>query len=211
MEKPGTTQGNPLNTTDIYKTLFTFMNDVLFQFRLSSNETGENKITQDIEISLNEKTRIDDTFFAFQNQHGEGNVSTDIGAYLRHNRYFFCWIEAKRLPTPPEKDRDEREYVFVNKRKFNGNGSIQRFKENKHADKLPFSIMIGYIQDGNSADCWLKKINEWIAELVNANTALWHKEDCLNKYESNKCDRFLSLHKRKDGTTITLHHYWIKL
>jgi hypothetical protein len=54
-------------------------------------------------------------------------------------------------------------------------------------------------------------MNEWIAELVNANTALWHKEDCLNKYDSNKCDRFLSLHKRKDGTTITLHHYWIKL
>ncbi|MDR0384974.1 MAG: hypothetical protein LBH60_02730 [Prevotellaceae bacterium] len=217
MERPVTAQGNPLNNTDIYETLFIFINDMLYNYKTSAKEKGENKITQDIEMDLREKARNNDTFFDFQNQHGQGNATTDIGVYLRHGKYFFCWVEAKRLPVPKAKNRDEREYVFVSqekingKKKFKGNGGIQRFKENEHADKLPFSIMIGYIQDGNSAGYWLKKINEWITELVNANTELWHGEDCLYKYDSNKCDRFLSSHERKDETTIILHHYWIKL
>jgi hypothetical protein len=215
MKKPDASQGIPLNETDIYETLFAFIDDVLFRFRPSTNETGENKITQDLEISLNNQTRTDDTFFAFQNQHEEGNVATDIGVYIRNNRYFFCCIEAKRLPTPQGKDRDEREYVFVSqekingKKKFKGNGGIQRFKESKHASRLPYSIMIGYIQDNKDVDYWLSKINRWIMDL--ANTGLWRNEDCLNKYDSNKCDRFLSSHKRNDETTITLHHYWIIL
>jgi hypothetical protein len=219
MEKPDTTQGNPPNETDIYKTLFAFMDDVLFRFRPSTNKPEENKITQDLEISLNEQTRIDDTFFAFQNQYEEGIYATDIGVYLRNNRQIFCWIEAKRLPTQnKKKDRDEREYVIVSqekingKKKFKGSGSgggIQRFKEGRHAPNLPYSIMIGYIQD-NTVDYWTVKINGWITELVNTDS-FWNSEDCLSEYASDKCSRFLSVHKRTDGSKITLHHYWITL
>jgi hypothetical protein len=212
MERPNTSQGHPLDKTDIYETLFAFVDEVLLQF--SSNETGENRITQNLEISLNEQTRRDDTFFAFQNQYEEGRSTADIGVYLRSNKFFFCWIEAKRLPTPKEKNRDEREYLIVNqdkvngKKKFKGNGGIQRFKENKHASDLPFSIMIGYIQ-ANDSDYWLNKVNEWITELINTNTGFWLSEDYLRKYNSDKCDRYISEHLRKDNTPITLHHYWI--
>jgi len=211
MKKPITSQGTPLNNTNIYETLFVFMDDVLFHFKPSTNVTEENKITQELEISLNEKTRVNNTSFAFQNQYEEGNSTTDIGVYLRSNRCFFCWIEAKRLPTPKKRDRDEREYVIVNKEKFKGNGGIQRFKEGKHAPNLPYSIMIGYIQDNNGTDSWMLKINTWITELANTNEEFWSEKECLKKYNSNKCDRFLSEHIRKDKTTITLHHYWIKL
>jgi hypothetical protein len=210
MEKPITSQGIPLDKTNIYETLFVFIDDVLFQFKPTTKETGENKITQDLEISLNEETRLNNTFFAFQNQHEDGNSTTDIGVYLRNNRYRFCWIEAKKLPTPNGKNRDEREYVIVDNKKFKGNGGIQRFKESKHAPELSISIMIGYIQD-KDFDYWLLKVNGWITELGNTDTEFRENEYCLNKLVSNKCNRFISTHKRKNETTITLHHYWISL
>ena len=219
MEKPNISQGNPLDYTEIYETLFLFMDNVLYHYKPSKNKKGEDEITQDIEIFLNDEAHSTDTSLAFQNQYKEGLFTADIGVYLRSNNYRFCWIEAKRLPTPNEKnDRDEREYVIVSqdkkengKRKFKGNGGIQRFKEGKHAPNRPYSIMIGYIQDNNTVDYWLSKINGWITELVDAGNGFWSNEDYLNKYTPNKCDRFLSVHKRKDRSKLTLHHYWIKL
>jgi hypothetical protein len=71
--------------------------------------------------------------------------------------------------------------------------------------------MFGYIQDENSVDYWLSKINAWITELAKLDSKFWSNEDCLEKSISNKCEIFLSAHKRKDKTTIELHHYWIKL
>jgi len=213
MERPIATFGNPPNKKDIYEALFIFIDDVLFNYKTSISDNGEDMITQDIEISLSEKSRINNTFFAFQNQHKEGIYTTDIGVYLRNTRNFFCWIESKRLPTPNKENRDEREYVIVDRsnKKFKGNGGIQRYKESKHASNLECSIMIGYIQDGNNVDYWLLKINRWITELANIDDTFWNHEDCLKKYFSNKCDRFLSVHKRKSKTPITLHHFWIKL
>jgi len=213
MERPVTSQGDPPNKEDIYASLFIFVDDVLFKHKPSTSDNEEVIITQDIEISLNEETHIVDVPFRFQNQRKEGIYTTDIGVYIRGSRNFFCWIEAKRLPTPIEKDRDEREYVIVDKeiKKFKGNGGIQRFKEGKHASKLEYSIMIGYIQDDNNVDYWLSRINVWITELANADGVFWNHEDLLKKFVSNKCNRFLSVHKRKEKTPITLHHYWIKL
>jgi hypothetical protein len=214
---PNTT-GNPPSSLFIYDYLFRFIDDVLFEFQLplEYKDGGENKITQNIEISLNEKAHTANTIFAFQNQHEEGNSTTDIGVYLRSNYYFFCWIEAKRLPTPKEKDRDEREYVIVNqekengKKKFKGNGGIQRFKESKHASQLPYSIMIGYIQ-ANDVDYWLDKINAWIQELINLNSDFWNETDCLQRQHSEKCKKYVSVHNRKNELPITLYHFWIKM
>ena len=213
MERPVTSQGAPPDKIDIYETLFIFIDDVLFCNKPTISNNGEDIITQDIEISLNEETRVADVPFAFQNQYREGKYATDIGVYIRNTRNYFCWIEAKRLPTPIGNDRDEREYVIVNKenKKFKGNGGIQRFKDSKHASKLDYSIMFGYIQDDNNVDYWLSRINIWITELANADGVFWNHEDLLKKYVSNKCDRFLSVHKRKGKTLITLHHYWTKL
>jgi len=213
MERPVTSQGDPPNKEDIYDSLFIFIDDVLFKYKLSTSDNEEDKITQDIEISLNEETHVVDVPFRFQNQRKEGIYTTDIGVIIRSTRNSFCWIEAKRLPTPNKDNRDEREYVIVDKKnkKLKGNGGIQRFKEGKHASKLEYSIMIGYIQDDNNVDYWLSKINIWITELANVDGVFWSKEDLLKKYASNKCDRFLSVHKREEKKPITLHHYWIKL
>jgi len=213
MKKPITSQGVPLDKDKIYEALFIFIDNVLSVYRPSTCELGEDKITQDIEISLNDQAHNNDASFAFQNQSKIKNYRTDIGVYLRCSKSTFCEIEAKRLPTPRDNKRDEREYVIVNKDKgFDGNGGIQRFKESKHGRDLPYSIMFGYIQDGNDVDYWLLKINTWIMELANAENVFWSIEDRLKKYGfDHKNNRFLSIHKRKDKTTITLHHYWIKL
>jgi len=216
--------GNPPTSIPIYEYLFDFIDDVLYKFKLPSKgesgdfDTAENKITQNIAISLSEKAHIEDTIFAFLNQPQlEKQATTDIGVYLRRGGDFFCWIEAKRLPTPKGSNRDEREYVIVSQTKengkkiFRGNGGIQRFKEGNHASKLPHSIMIGYIQDNNS-DYWLNKINCWIRQLINEDSSFWTENDCLCEQKSNKCDRYVSTHNRKRKLgTITLHHFWIKL
>ena len=218
MERPNTSQGTPLDIEKIYETLFVFIDDVLFQYRFSTRKSGENDITQDLAFSLNEKTYVNDMCFAFLNQYQKGIYTTDIGVCLRSNQCCFCWIEAKRLPTPNKKNRDEREYVIVSQekkedgtKKFKGNGGIQRFKEGKHASECQYSIMIGYIQDNNTVNYWLSKINAWITDLTSVDNRFWTKDDCLKKYVSNKCARFLSTHKRKDEKKITLHHYWITM
>jgi len=209
MKRPTTSLGNPPANTEIYEILFAFVDNVLFKY--STDKIAEDDITQDIAISLNEATRTKNTCFAFLNQYKERKFKADIGVHFRSNRYCFCWIEAKRLPTPKAKNRDEREYVIVDNEKFNGGGGgIQRFKEGKHAPNRPYSIMIGYIQDNNNVDYWLSKINTWIAELAKTGSGFWTNKDSLNKYTSNQCKRFISTHKRTDKTSITLHHYWIK-
>ncbi|GHT21624.1 hypothetical protein FACS189430_01990 [Bacteroidia bacterium] len=221
MDKPNTSQGISPDKAPIYETLLDFVDNVVFLFKPFSKDskgnpvTAEDLITQDLEKTLNHKARNNNEPFAFQNQHKEGKYSTDISVYKTSSYGDFCWIEAKRLPTPKEKDRDEREYVIVSqekengKKKFKGNGGIQRFKESKHASGLPYSIMIGYIQEQNS-DYWLEKINGWIKQLTIKEPLLWNEKDCLSKQESRKCDRYLSVHDRKNEAII-LHHFWIEL
>jgi hypothetical protein len=199
------------------------MDNILCQLKPFSKDAdgeivaAEDLITQDLEKILNNNVRTFNLSFAFQNQHKAGIYSTDISVYNTSSYEDFCWIEAKRLPTPEAgTKRDEREYVIVSQekvngvKKFKGNGGIQRFKENKHAHKLPFSIMIGYIQE-KDASYWLEKINGWIRELINTNAGCWDKSEYLWKYTLGRCDKYLSTHGRKDKTSITLHHYWITL
>jgi hypothetical protein len=213
--------GSPPSSEKIYEKLFDFLDSVLPVFSiLNTNNDGklvssENAITEDLTDFLDNKqeelNQDPNVSFRFTYQSGG---KTDIGikfgrGFNASNRKLICWIEAKRLPTPNGKSkRDEREYVFVDKKVFKGNGGIQRFKESKHAPELSSSIMIGYIQDKNEIDYWLSKINVWIKELAKESNGFWGNEDCLIKYFPSKCDRFLSKHKRRDGTMIVLHHYW---
>jgi hypothetical protein len=225
--------GNSPSPNPIYDRLFNFMEDSLPDFKiLSKKDNGEtvdseDDISEDLveyldsrqEIAATDNNRS--TAFKFANQSKQGSKKTDIGVrlgrnYVKENRSLVCWIEAKRLPTPKEIDRDEREYVIVSreringKRKFNGNGGIQRFKEGKHAAKLPYSIMLGYIQE-NDADYWLDKINGWIKELAITDSVLWNESDYLQKQKSHKCNRYVSTHNRNGLIRITLHHFWIDL
>jgi len=209
MQKPIISHGNPPEKNDIYENLLKFLENVLLKF--ITNETAEDDITQDLVIFLDEETRKQDTIFSFINQYKEGKYKVDIGVYLRSKAFIFCCIEAKRLPIPNSSKRDPREYVIVEREKYEGNGGIQRFKEGKHAKNLSLSIMLGYIQDGNNSNYWFSKINTWITELISIDKEFWNIDDCLVKYNSNKCDRYFSTHKKRDNTKIILHHFWIKL
>ena len=215
--------GTPPPADAIYQRLFNFIENVLLDFMVLSRDkdgnlvTSEDAITEDLADYLDNKQESlqndPNIAFKFTNQ---SQQKTDIGVkfgrgYYTYNRNPFCWIEAKRLPTPKGgKNRDEREYVFVDKDRYSGNGGIQRFKDCKHAPKLPYSIMLGYIQDGNSVDFWFLKINQWIVELARINN-LWDNKDCLSRCSTGEIDLFKSIHKRIDGSKIELQHFWIRL
>ena len=144
MKKPIVSYGDPPENNDIYENLFNFLDGVLLKF--TTNETVEDEITQKLVMFLDEETRRQNTAFAFINQYKIGIYKVDIGVYLRSKSFFFCCIEAKRLPTPNNCKRDPREYVIVDKEKYEGNGGILRFKEGKYAPTLSLSVMLGYIQ-----------------------------------------------------------------
>ncbi|MDY9917323.1 MAG: hypothetical protein U2P89_00430 [Proteiniphilum sp.] len=223
MIKPNTTIGSPPEIKEVYKTIFDFIHIVLSDFKPFSKDemdcivTSEDLITQDLEKTLNVKSHKTGQFFAFQNQSRKGRYTTDISVYKIASYYEdFCWIEAKRLPTPDAGNtRDEQEYVIVSqdkvngKKKFRGNGGIQRFKEGKHASKHSRAIMIGYIQLYDPV-FWVNKINGWISNLIEQEPEFWNENDYLQDEMAGKCYTYTSTHKRKHGLNqITLKHFWI--
>lgn len=148
--------------------------------------------------------------FKYEAKVTEKNERTDIGViskkYSKH--IVICFIEAKRLPTDKIGTVREKEYVL--------NG-IERFKTNKHGNKLPYSLMIGYIQEEN-ANHWHTKVNEWITEqiLKSSNKSIsWINEDMLSKDLTFKNDevitKYTSEHLKSNLEKIKLHHYWIDL
>lgn len=168
---------------------------------------------------LNQK-EIDNLFyFKFINQDNRADIGVKLGrGYRRDNSKSFCWIEAKRLPTPNNSNktlRDEREYVYVDNSTFKGGGGIQRFKLNRHASNLPLSIIIGYVQEQNF-EFWISCINNWIKELSKI-SSLWSEKEILTPYSDSLWNRYISHHRRIDEKTgielapIILHHFWIDL
>jgi len=119
-------------------------------------------------------------------------------------------IECKRLPTPKEKDRDEREYVFS---KYSSTGGIQRFKEGNHGAVHAFGGMIGYVQE-ESPSVWDERIAGWISGLAGAQAG-WTLKDLLSSESADSKLRLTVLrsnHERKKGlTNIELRHLWIEM
>lgn len=154
--------------------------------------------------------------FKFQYKTIESNTSTDIGVIsLRYSKHkCICFIEAKRLPTPVYSGSQETEYVcYKNATK---QGGIERFKTGKHGNKLPFSIMVGYIQEENAID-WYNKINDWIDEQLktSSNSQIsWLEEDRLVHditFLKPKITKYNSTHSRINLEKINLTHYWFDL
>jgi hypothetical protein len=220
MEQPVSAIGIPPSSKPIYEALFKFIDDSLQSFTpLSVDSSGrvvtaEDEITEDLAVFLDNKQELNSGIFKFRfvNQSKNSDIGVKLGrGYDSDNRTNICWIEAKRLPTPIQNNRDEREYVVIGNEK-KGKGGIERFKENKHAPHLPYSIMIAYIQN-NTYDFWLKEINKWITEL-SANDSFWNKDELLEPI-SNCNNRFLSKHQRREKRrfieSIELRHFWITL
>lgn len=123
-------------------------------------------------------------------------------------------IECKRLPTPRDSRRSEREYVTANV--GSTTGGIQRFKLGAHASAHNLAVMIGYLQSGTATQ-WLQRINKWITEESKANV-LWTGERLVAAVGSSRgharsVHRFYSSHRRVKGTSdqIELWHLWIAI
>jgi hypothetical protein len=120
-------------------------------------------------------------------------------------------IECKRLPTPKDSDRDEREYVI---HRSGSTGGIQRFKEGNHGAVHRVGGMIGYLQ-ADSAPAWSSRISSWISELAKNGEAGWSADDLLQPERDDTANRiatFRSSHERKNGLPqIELRHVWISM
>jgi hypothetical protein len=158
--------------------------------------------------------------FELQTKAPEKNEKTDIGVLRRYSKKRhipICIIEAKRLPTPIYFGSQETEYVcYKSARK---QGGIERFKTEKHGAKLPFSLMVGYIQQEN-AEHWHTKVNDWITEqiLKSSNESIsWNDNDLLIKDETFSSDNCITKYTsehiklKSDSEKIKLTHYWIDL
>jgi hypothetical protein len=120
-------------------------------------------------------------------------------------------IECKRLPTPKEKGRDEREYVIT---ATGSTGGMQRFKFGHHGAVHRVAGIIAYVQEQTSA-YWLSKVNCWIQNLAKEAGSEWSNADSLRLLDANPragvC-RLASQHRRQSGLDpIDLQHLWVEM
>jgi hypothetical protein len=120
-------------------------------------------------------------------------------------------IECKRLPTPQERGRDEREYVITSP---GTTGGIQRFKFGLHASVHQLGAMIAYVQEMTFSD-WLNKVNGWILDLSTVADSAWSDSDALLLLTEDSAKGVCLLrsdHKRTDQSEkCQLRHLWIKM
>jgi hypothetical protein len=129
--------------------------------------------------------------------------------YCQYNALFP--IECKRLPTPKERDRDEREYVIT---KFGTTGGIQRFKFGHHGATHTFAAMIAYVQE-QSCSHWLDQVNGWIQDLAMEPDSPWTDFDSLKSLSDNLENGVSTLkseHQRAGNLErCELYHLWIEM
>jgi hypothetical protein len=119
-------------------------------------------------------------------------------------------IECKRLPTPKEKDRDEREYVVT---AIGTTGGIQRFKFGHHGAKHCLGAMIAYVQAQTFAH-WIDQVNSWIESLAADAGSEWSLSDRLDPVTDDIAARLCTLrscHRRAGLNDLELRHMWIKM
>lgn len=120
-------------------------------------------------------------------------------------------IECKRLPTPRDGRRDEREYV-IDRRATTG--GIQRFKAGEHGAAHRLAAMIGYVQ-ADTPPVWHDRVNSWIADLDANREPGWSSADLIHSQRLEGPDGlalFRSQHARaKDLADINIRHLWINM
>ena len=211
------TIGSPQEPKNLYLQLYHFIDSVIDGFKYFGVSTEEDDITSDMSRFLDGKSEESiQPIFKFTNQPKRADIGVYLGRqYSSYNANIFCWIEAKRLPTPKSARRDEREYVFVDHshNQFEGNGGIERFKSNKHGEGRPVAIMFGYVQS-NTFEYWEEKVNQWLQTYASIGPC--YQEEKLIRINPN-VNRFQSTHLRVDHRSgqkmndITIYHFWITL
>ena len=120
-------------------------------------------------------------------------------------------IECKRLPTPKDGDRDEREYVVTGSRTT---GGIQRFKFGYHGAAHRLGAMIAYVQQLDFSH-WLVQVNGWIRALSAEKDSAWSESDLLVLLEEDSAKGLCTLrshHQREAACEeCDLRHLWIKM
>lgn len=119
-------------------------------------------------------------------------------------------IECKRLPIPPDKSRDEREYVTS---KVGVGGGIQRFKEGKHGAAHERAALIAYVQ-AHTFDHWFVAISGWIRDLHQSGNPGWSPaEGLVSQLQDSVAGIavYESVHRRVNLPAIRLRHLWVKM
>jgi hypothetical protein len=130
----------------------------------------------------------------------EGRRHTDFDTILP--------IECKRLPTPTETGRDEREYVVS---KSNSTGGIHRFKVGLHGGTHAVGAMIAYVQT-DTPSLWTTRVENWIKDMIDAGQAGWSPSDYLLILRDDSIKRLTvlrSTHSRLGKGAIELRHLWV--
>jgi hypothetical protein len=132
----------------------------------------------------------------------EGRRHTDFDPLLP--------IECKRLPTPRDARRDEREYVFCGK---GSTGGIQRFKAGHHGSNHRLGAMICYVQT-DTCSAWVERVNSWIDGLAGTEPG-WTSDDRLAVEADDSAmqvAKMRSVHSRENSLAeIILRHLWIEM
>lgn len=120
-------------------------------------------------------------------------------------------IECKRLPTPKDKERDAREYVF---NQYASTGGIQRFKAGHHGASHKLGAMIAYIQQ-ETCVFWDAQVAGWINDLVASGQKGWTANDLLHLEQDDTVRRMgvlRSCHTRENSLPeIELRHLWVQM
>jgi len=120
-------------------------------------------------------------------------------------------IECKRLPTPREEDRDEREYVVTSP---GTTGGVQRFKFGYHGAAHRVGAMIAYVQKMTFSH-WLGKVNGWIRDLSAETDSVWSDSDILLLVKEDSAGGLCTLHSRHqregDLKEVELRHLWVRM
>ncbi|GAB6391476.1 MAG: hypothetical protein MdMp014T_0849 [Treponematales bacterium] len=215
--------------SQIIKTVMLFVYQQLrcwreYQYRTKS--AAEFDLASDLVKYLINTARSNEEGFEFNHEERQtGNRTVDIAAYpygenVNYNKIITVF-ECKLLPTPDDKDRDKREYVFVSqikingKKKYKGNGGIQRFKLELHGAEHDIVSMVGFVQSGTIQESE-EAVNKCIAELsVSSDDNLsWNVTESIRVYETdnkNTVYHGISTHPRKTLRPITIHHLWVKM
>ena len=130
----------------------------------------------------------------------------------RHSQFDALFpIECKRLPTPKDKSRDEREYVITEP---GTTGGLQRFKFGHHGAVHDFVAMIAFVQK-DSFQYWHDKVNDWICDLAKAPNSKWKSEEMLQLVDESMefavCILTSKLHRIGKLGTCEMRHLWVMM
>lgn len=162
-------------------------------------------VTQnDIQLrSLIDSIRVDkeyiDTFYKSKGIPDIAYIPLEEGS--SHRPIFI--IEAKILPAPDHKSRREKEYVIGD----HLNGGIERYKIGKHGFGMNFCGLMGFINDSNTINAWVDKINSWIYDL-SSNDSFWSSEEFLEREEGSNLIHSIA---KRGSDVVNLYHFFIKI